>query len=162
MQGEVAGLGAPPWHWTWSLPGFPLEPSGDAWLSFIFLTPPLLQWTSPVCGSLLERLQGKLEKEKKFPYQPCVVSKHWSLPPRLQEPAPSSLAGWTAAAWSSSSAVTEEPAAPKGRYGSCRKVSVPQREQLPRGNKSYLMEGPLLVCDVTVMKEPSACLMRSP
>lgn len=41
MQGEVAGLGAPPWHWTWPLAGFPLEPSGDAWLSFVFLTPPL-------------------------------------------------------------------------------------------------------------------------
>lgn len=53
----------------------------------IFPPFPLVPWTSPCVHSppVLERLQRKLEEEELIPYQPCVVSKHCSLPPRQQE-----------------------------------------------------------------------------
>lgn len=48
--------------------------------------PILFHGLAPVHSSpVLERLQSKLEEEELIPYQPCVVSKHCSLPPRQQE-----------------------------------------------------------------------------
>lgn len=85
VQGEVAGLGAPPGRATWPLPGFLLAPSGDASLGFIFLTPPLLPWTVPHAVLSWKDSRVSLGREKHF-LTNHVLSKHWSLPPRLQEP----------------------------------------------------------------------------
>ena len=89
-------------------------------------TSPLLPWMIPCVVLSWKGSRVSLRREKKFPYQPCVVSKHWSL-----TPTPAGTSSFQAGRLDSS-----------GLELFISSPCTPERVTSPQGDKSYLMEGP--------------------